>query len=108
MTNVVSCSDDVVILRNLPVSLGSNVGREFICDIARSSEGLLGDDVICAKYGLTTKAFQQLTRNKALINAVAAERQRRIISGLAAQESAATIFVRAPAVLGGILDNASV
>jgi hypothetical protein len=105
MTNVVSCSDDVVILRNLPVSLGSDVGREFICDVARSSEGLVDDDAVCAKYGLTAKAFRQLTQNKALVSAVAAERERRIRNGTAAQESAARIFVRAPTVLGSILDN---
>jgi hypothetical protein len=89
----------------LPVSLGSDVGREFICDIARSSEGLIDDNAVCAKYGLTTKAFRQLTQNKALVNAVTAERERRIRNGTAAQESAARIFVRAPMVLGSILDN---
>jgi len=99
-------SDEVVTLRGIPVPLTSDVGRAFISDAARNAEGLINDGQISEKYGLSIKAWRQLVKtHKALIQAVHREHERRVRSGLAAQESAAELFAKAPAVLGTILNN---
>jgi hypothetical protein len=101
-------NDETVVLRDIPVPLASDVGRAFISDAARNSEGLLNDGQITDKYGLTIKAWRQLVKtHKALIQAVRAEREMRVRSGLAAQESAAELFAKAPQVLGTILNDTS-
>jgi hypothetical protein len=81
-------SDEVVTLRDIPVPLASDVGRAFISDAARNAEGLLNDGQISGKYGFSIKAWRQLVKtHKALIQAVRSEHERRVRSGLAAQES---------------------
>jgi len=97
--------DAVIILRGVAVPLESDVGRAFVCDAARNSEGIFNDGQITEKYGLTLETWRQLVKNKSLARAVFHERQRRVRSGLAAQEAAAELFAQAPAVLGGIMNN---
>jgi hypothetical protein len=100
--------DESVVLRGISINLNSDIGRAFISDCSRNSEGILNDGQISEKYGLTLKAWRQLVKtHKALIQAVRAERERRVRSGLAAQESAAELFAKTPAVLGTILNDTS-
>jgi hypothetical protein len=105
IANALSCPEDTIILRGLPVALSGDVGRAFISDVARNSEGLTSDEEICTRYSLSAKAWRQLAGNKAVITAVTDERERRVRQGIAAQESAAKIFAGAPTVLGSILHN---
>jgi len=97
--------DEIIILRGIAVPLESDVGRAFISDAARNSEGILNDGQITEKYGLTIETWRQLVKNKPLARAVHRERERRVRTGVAAQEAAAELFARAPAVLGEIMDN---
>src|SRR5262249_49534897 len=96
---------EIVVLRGVAVPLESDIGRAFICDAARNSEGIFNDGQITEKYGLTLETWRQLVKNKALARAVHRERERRVRTGLAAQEAAAELFARAPAVLGDIMNN---
>src|SRR5262245_26760405 len=96
---------EIVVLRGVAVPLESDIGRAFISDAARNSEGILNDGQITEKYGLTIETWRQLVKNKPLARAVHRERERRVRTGLAAQEAAAELFARAPAVLGAIMDN---
>jgi hypothetical protein len=109
MTRAIDIPDDAcVMLRGISVSLRSDVGRAFISDAARNSEGLINDGQLAEKYGLSIEAWRQLVKtHKALTQAVRAERERRVRSGLAAQESAAKVFAEAPKVLGDILQDKS-
>jgi hypothetical protein len=101
-----SQNDDVVILRGISISLASNVGLAFTSDCSRNWEKLITNQQIQEKYGLSVEAWQQLGANKALTRAVQAEHERRIRSGVAAQEAAAKEFADAPKILGNILrDN---
>jgi hypothetical protein len=105
LNDIENLNDETVTLRGIAVPLVSDVGRAFICDAARNSEGLLNDGQITEKYGLTVGTWRQLVKNKALARAVARERERRVRTGVAAQEAAAELFAKAPAVLGDIMNN---
>jgi hypothetical protein len=93
----------VVTLRGISIPLNSDVGGAFIADCARNRERLVSDGQICEKYGLSLNAWAEIAQNKAVRLAVNAEHERRIRSGIAAQESAAKLFSEAPEVLGTIL-----
>jgi hypothetical protein len=94
-----------IILRGVPVDLDSAVGYAFVCDAVRAAEGLIDDAQLMETYELTAEDLRTLTANKTFARAVQAERNRRVRTGLAARESAAQIFVRAPKVMGKILDD---
>ena len=94
-----------IILRGIPVALGTDVGGAFITDCARHTEGLLPDSEIKNKWGLTDKDWERLAKNTPLLQAVRAERERRISNGYAAREAAQQLFAKAPTVLGGILND---
>jgi hypothetical protein len=98
-------NNECVVLRGVSVPLASNVAAVFISDVARNSEGILSGGQIREKYGLTIEAWRQLVENKAFVQAVTAERERRVRSGTAAQEAAAKLFADAPAILGSIMNN---
>ena len=95
--------DAVVMLRGVSIPLASDVGGAFIADCSRNRERLVSDNQICEKYGLSLNAWAEIAQNKAVRLAVNAEHERRIRSGVAAQESAAKLFSEAPEVLGTIL-----
>ena len=94
-----------IILRGVPVDLDSAVGYAFVCDAVRAAEGLIDDAQLMETYELTAEDLRTLTANRTFARAVQAERNRRVRTGLAARESAAQIFVRAPKVMGKILDD---
>jgi len=96
----------VVTLRGVSVPLNSDVGGALITDLARNKERLFSDQQVCEKYDISETAWTEITQSKAIRLAVNAEHERRMLNGIAAQESAAKIFTEAPEVLGSILrDN---
>jgi hypothetical protein len=94
-----------VVLRGVAVALDTDVGRMFVVDCARNTEGLLPDAEIKSKYELSDRAWERLADNTPMLHAVRAERARRITSGDAAREAAQRFFAKAPDVLGGILTS---
>jgi hypothetical protein len=95
-------------LRGVSVSLDTDVGQTFVADCVRHTESLLSDGDIKSKWTLTDEEWQRLADNAPLLQAVRAERERRIISGDAAREGAQRYFAKAPTVLGNILTDEQV
>jgi hypothetical protein len=94
-----------IVLRGLPVPLDSDVGGAFISDCARHTEDLLTDEEIKSKWGLDDREWEGLSENAPLVDAVRAERDRRVRNGDAAREAAQRHFAKAPAVLNEILND---
>jgi hypothetical protein len=92
---------------NFPVLLDSDLGRELIVDCVRFAEGLLDERAIRKKYRFDESAWEALGSNDALIEAVEAEKVRRIRDGSTKREKAQQLVVQAPGVLGGIMLDAS-
>ena len=76
-----------------------------IVDCCRAAEGLIKDDEVRDKYGLSAEVWRNSTKDKALVHAVRAEKERRMLNGAAAREAAARHFVKAPAILDEIMTN---
>jgi hypothetical protein len=92
-----------VVLRALTVALDSEVGKIFVEDCCRNTEGLISDLEIRAKYELTDEDWERMAGNSHLLRAVRTERDRRILSGESAREAAQRHFAKAPNVLNCIL-----
>ena len=88
-----------------PISLDTPLGQSFIVDVCRAAEGLLSDDEVRNKYELNIEVWRNSTKDKALVHAVRAERDRRVHNGTAAREAAARHFVKAPDILASIMEN---
>jgi hypothetical protein len=97
-----------VVLRGVTAALGTDVGKAFIADCARNTEGLISDPEIKSKYQLSDAEWEQLASNVLLLRGVRAERERRILSGEAPREAAQRHFTRAPAILNDILTDQQV
>ena len=97
-----------VILRGVVVDLDSDVGEAFVIDCARNTEGLIPDGDVKTKYGLSDEDWERLAANTALLQAVRAERERRMANGDAAREGAQRHFVKVPTVLDDILNDKQV
>lgn len=102
---VPAASKGTVVLRGTLVSLDLDVGNAFVADCARNTEGLLADDDIMAKWGITPEGWTALADNAPLLQAVRAERERRLMAGEAVREAAQREFSKAPSILGRILSN---
>jgi len=94
-----------VVLRGVKVALDTEVGRTFVIDCARNTERLSPDPEIKTKYGLSDRDWERLAGNKPLLQAIRAERERRIANGDAAREAAQRHFAKAPTILGDILTD---
>jgi len=94
-----------ITLRGIAVEITSAAGYEFVVDATRAAEGLIDDQELAEKYELSPQDLENIASNKMVGRAIRDERERRVRSGAAARESAAKIFVRAPKVMGTILDN---
>jgi len=68
---------------------------------------LITDRELVEKYEIEPETWANITKNRELIHALRDERARRVRSSVAAREKAAGHFVRAPDVLGAILDDTS-
>ena len=97
-----------VILRGASVSLIAEIGRAFVADCARHTEGLVPDSEIKNKWGLSDEDWGRLATNAPLLQVVRTERENRIANGDAAREAAQRYFANAPTVLGDILSNEQV
>jgi hypothetical protein len=94
-----------VTVRDLRAALDTGASEAFTIDCARHTEGLLSDEEIKKKWALDEKEWSNLATNEPLLNAVQAERNRRVLSGEAAREAAQRHYAKAPNVLGDILAN---
>jgi hypothetical protein len=97
---------DVVILRSIPIDLNSDVGRQFVTDCTRAAEGRISDKELQEKYELSPVDWQNITKDTALMRAIQAERERRVLNGTAAREAACQHFVKAPGILDQIMTDA--
>ena len=87
---------DVVLLSETSIDLNTDAGHQFIVDCTRAGEGLLSDRELQEKYELSPADWQNITKDMALGRAVRAERERRMLNGVAAREAACRHFVKAP------------
>jgi hypothetical protein len=92
-------------VRGTTVNLDSEIGKAFVTDCARNTEGLLSECEFKQTWGLAEEDWTRLSENTSLLNAIRAERNRRIANGDAAREAAQRYFANAPTVLGGILTD---
>jgi hypothetical protein len=97
-----------VVLRGTVVALDTGTGLELLRDCVRHVEGVLSEDDIKAKWGLTESDWEGLATNKFLLDLVRRERERRVFNGATAREVAQHYFAKAPTVLGGILNDSTI
>ena len=86
-----------------PTSLIEN--HEFITDCARYAEGLLSEQDVKKRHHFDDATWGRLGDDEALIQAIEAEKVRRIRNGSSARERAQQLFTTAPSVLGDILHD---
>ena len=96
---------DVVDLHGQPAHLEDN--QEFVADCARYAEGILSEEAVKKKHHFDDDTWEKLGNNEALIEAIEAEKIRRIRNGSTKRERAQQLVVQAPDVLGGIMLDAS-
>ena len=85
--------------------LDDDAKRDFIVDMARFADGLLDQQAIRKKYRFDDSAWERLGKDDELVEAIEAEKARRIRNGATARERAQVLYARVPTVLGGILDD---
>jgi len=90
---------------NLPISIIEN--HDFITDCARYAEGLLSEQDVKKKYRFNDDTWERLGENDALVEAIEAEKTRRIRDGSTKRERAQKLVAQAPGVLGDIMLDAS-
>lgn len=88
------------------LSLDSELGRALITDCTRFYEGLLSEAAVRKKYRFDDGMWERLGADEALVEAIEAEKIRRMRSGDTAREKAQKHYVRAPDVMATILDDA--
>jgi hypothetical protein len=81
--------------------------HEFIADLSRYAEGLLSEQGVKKKHHFDDDTWARLGDDEALIEAIEAEKVRRIRNGSSARERAQQLFATAPTVLGSILHDDS-
>jgi hypothetical protein len=92
---------DVVDLHCQPAHLEDD--HELIENLARYAEGLLSKEAVKKKHRFDAATWEQLGENDALVEAIEAEKLRRIRNGQAKRELAQKHVVKAPEVLNGIM-----
>jgi hypothetical protein len=88
---------------NLPIALDSDLGRALIADCARFSEGVLTEAAVKKRHHFDDATWEALGDNEALIEAIEAEKLRRIRNGAAKREKSQHLIVKAPDILSGIM-----
>ena len=83
--------------------------REFVVACARYAEGLLSEETIKEKWRFNAETWERLGSDDALVEAIEAEKAKRMRDGTTARERAQVLFAETPTVLGSILhdDDAS-
>ena len=97
---------NIVDLRPAPIDINTDAGHAFVIDATRAGEGLITDKELQEKYELSPADWIAITKDKALGKAVRAERERRVLDGTAARESAARHLVKGPGILDEIMTGA--
>jgi hypothetical protein len=92
---------------NLPIPLDGERRRELIADCARFAEGTLTEAQVRKKYRFNENAWEALGADDALVEAIEAEKLRRIRDGSAKREKAQLLVVKGPAILDSIASDAS-
>jgi hypothetical protein len=90
---------------SFPTPLEDNF--ELVSDFARYCEGILDEKFIRKKYRFDNSVWENLGENDAFVEAVEAEKIRRVRDGSAKRELAQKHIVRGPTVLGNIMDDAN-
>jgi len=88
---------------DLPRSLIEN--HEFVTDLARYAEGVLSEAAIKKKWHFDDASWESLGSDDALVEAIEAEKIRRIRNGSAKREKAQQHIVKAPDILEKIMSN---
>jgi hypothetical protein len=96
---------DVVGLHGPPIDLESDRGRELIVDLARFSADLVSETAIRKKYRLSERDWETLGSDDRLLEMVEDERVRRVRNGSTKREKAQQLVVKAPGVLGDIMND---
>src|SRR5262245_4877197 len=96
---------EVVDLHGQPAHLEDD--HELIENLARYAEGLLSKEAVKKKHHFDAATWEQLGENDALVEAIEAEKLRRIRNGQAKRELAQKHVVKAPDVLSGIMLDAN-
>jgi hypothetical protein len=94
-----------LVLNGTETALATPEGREFVADCVRAGEGLISDSELRKKYEIAAAAWKGITKNKALIQAIRTESERRTRTGIAAQEAASKHFAGAPKVLNELMTD---
>src|SRR5215813_961303 len=90
---------------NLPQSLIDNL--EFITDLARYAEGLFTEQQVKKKHHFEDATWESLGSDEHLVEAIEAEKARRVRNGSAKREKAQQHIVKAPDVLEKIMNDDS-
>ena len=81
--------------------------HEFVEDLCRYAEGILTEAAVKKKYRFDDGTWTSLGEDDALVEAIEAEKIRRVRNGSTARERAQQVFATAPNVLGNILNDDS-
>jgi hypothetical protein len=92
---------DVVDLHGQPVHLEDD--HELIENLARYAEGLLSKEAVKKKHHFDAATWERLGENDALVEAIEAEKLRRIRNGQAKREKSQVLVTKAPDVLSNIM-----
>jgi hypothetical protein len=95
---------DIVDLHGQPAHLEDN--QEFVVDCARYAEGVLDEKVIRKKYRLADDTWERLGDDDKLVEAIEAEKLRRIRDGSTKRERAQMLVTKAPGILDSIMCDA--
>jgi hypothetical protein len=96
---------EVADLHGQPVQLEDDL--EFVADCCRFAEGILDEKAVKKKHHLSADVWERLGSDEKLIEAIEAEKVRRIRDGSSKRERAQVLVVQAPSVLGTIMNDPS-
>jgi hypothetical protein len=86
-------------------TLDAAARRDFVCDLARFSEGVLTEKYIKKKYRFDDATWEALGADDALVEQIEHEKLRRCRNGQSAREKAQVHFVEAPDIYSKILKD---
>ena len=102
---VPATANDVVVLNGVATKLDSDLGRKLVVACTRAAEGLVKDTDIIDEFEISISEWETIQTSVKLGRAIRDEGRRRVANGQRAREAAQGIFVKAPAVLDGIMSS---
>jgi hypothetical protein len=81
---------------------------EFVTDMTRYAEGLLPEKDVRKKYHFDEATWERLGSDEQLIEAIEAEKLRRVRDGSAKREKAQQLIVKGPEILDSIMSDVKV